>query len=43
LAASEAAGQFRDHDQAVIDADLAELLRWRRLRLQGNTGHLWWW
>jgi len=40
LAAGEAAGQFRDHDRAVIDADLAELLRWSRFRLQGNTGHL---
>jgi hypothetical protein len=34
------AGQFRDHDRAAIDVDLAELLRWPRLRLQGNTGHL---
>ena len=40
LAAGEAGGQFRDHDRAAINADLAELLRWPRLRLQGNTGHL---
>ena len=40
LAAGAAAGQFRDHGRAAIDVDLAELLRWPRLRLQGNTGHL---
>jgi hypothetical protein len=28
FAASEAAGRFRQHDQAVIDDDFAELLRW---------------
>jgi AcrR family transcriptional regulator len=28
FAASEAAGRFRRHDQAEIDADFAELLRW---------------
>lgn len=33
FAASEAAGRFRQHDQAVIDADFAELLRWLRLPL----------
>ena len=31
FAASEAAGRFRQHDQSVIDADVAELLRWLRL------------
>jgi AcrR family transcriptional regulator len=31
FAASEAAGRFRQHDQAVVDADFAELLRWLRL------------
>jgi AcrR family transcriptional regulator len=31
FAASEAAGRFRQHDQSVIDADFAELLRWLRL------------
>jgi AcrR family transcriptional regulator len=31
FAASEAAGRFRHHDQAVVDADFAELLRWLRL------------
>jgi AcrR family transcriptional regulator len=31
FAASEAAGRFRQHDQAVIDEDFAELLRWLRL------------
>lgn len=40
LAAGEAAGQFRGHGRAVIDADLAELLRWPRLRRQGKSGHL---
>ncbi len=33
FAASEAAGRFRQHDQSVIDADFAELLRWLRLPL----------
>ncbi len=33
FAAGEAAGRFRSHDQAVIDADFAELLRWLRLAL----------
>ncbi len=35
FAASEASGRFRCHDQAVIDADFAELLRWLRLALAG--------
>src|SRR6185369_3226072 len=30
FAASEASGRFRQHDQSVIDADFAELLRWLR-------------
>jgi len=34
FAASEAAGRFRDHDQDVLDADFAELLRWLRLALE---------
>jgi AcrR family transcriptional regulator len=33
FAVSEAAGRFRQHDQAVIDEDFAELLRWLRLVL----------
>jgi len=33
FAASEAAGRFRQHDQSVVDADFAELLRWLRLAL----------
>ena len=33
FAASEAARRFRQHDQSVIDADFAELLRWLRLSL----------
>jgi AcrR family transcriptional regulator len=33
FAASEAAGRFRHHDQAVIDEDFAVLLRWLRLVL----------
>jgi AcrR family transcriptional regulator len=33
FAASEAAGRFRQHDQSVVDADFAELLRWLRLPL----------
>jgi hypothetical protein len=28
-----ASGRFRRHDQSVIDADFAELLRWLRLAL----------
>jgi AcrR family transcriptional regulator len=31
FAASEAAGRFSHHDQAVLDEDFAELLRWLRL------------
>jgi AcrR family transcriptional regulator len=31
FAASEAAGRFRQHEQAVVDEDFAELLRWLRL------------
>jgi AcrR family transcriptional regulator len=34
FATSEATGRFRQHDQAVIDADFAELLRWLRLLLR---------
>lgn len=37
FAASEAAGRFGQHDQSVIDADFAELLRWLRLSL-GPSG-----
>jgi AcrR family transcriptional regulator len=37
FAASEAAGRFRHHDQAVIDADFAELLRWLRLSLPATA------
>jgi len=33
FAVSEAAGRFRQHDQSVIDADFAELIRWLRLSL----------
>ena len=33
FAASEAAGRFAGHDEAVLDADFAELLRWLRLAL----------
>jgi AcrR family transcriptional regulator len=33
FAASEAAGRFRQHEQSVVDADFAELLRWLRLAL----------
>lgn len=33
FAVSEAAGRFRHHDQAVVDEDFAELLRWLRLAL----------
>jgi AcrR family transcriptional regulator len=38
FAVSEAAGRFRHHDQAVIDADFAELLRWLRLALSRQAG-----
>jgi hypothetical protein len=34
FAVSEAAGRFRQHDQPVVDADFAELLRWLRLALE---------
>ena len=34
FAVSEAAGRFRQHDESVIDADFAELLRWLRLALE---------
>ena len=34
FAASEAAGRFRDQEQAVLDADFAELLRWLRVALE---------
>jgi len=37
FAASEAAGRFRQHSQAVIDADFTELLRWLRLVLPPAT------
>jgi AcrR family transcriptional regulator len=37
FAASEAAGRFRHHDQAVVDADFAELLRWLRLPLTSGV------
>jgi AcrR family transcriptional regulator len=38
FAVSEASGRFRHHDQAVIDADFAELQRWiRRLLRNGST------
>jgi len=33
FAASEVTGRFRQHDQAVLDQDFAELLRWLRLAL----------
>jgi len=33
FAASEAAGRFAGHDQAILNADFAELLRWLRLAL----------
>jgi AcrR family transcriptional regulator len=38
FAVSEATGRFRQHDQAVIDADFAELLRWLRLALSSQAG-----
>lgn len=34
FAVSEATGRFRQHDQAVVDADWTELLRWLRVALQ---------
>jgi len=37
FAVSEATGRFRQHDQSVIDADFAELLRWLR-RALSSTG-----
>ena len=37
FAASEAAGRFRHHDQAVVDADFTELLRWLRLPLTAGV------
>ncbi len=37
FAASEAAGRFRQHAQAVIDEDFAVLLRWLRLVLPPPT------
>ena len=33
FATSEAAGRFRQHEQAVLDQDFAELLRWLHLAL----------
>jgi AcrR family transcriptional regulator len=38
FAVSEAAGRFRQHDQSVIDADFAELIRWLRLALDDWAG-----
>jgi AcrR family transcriptional regulator len=38
FAVSEAAGRFAAHDEAVIDADFAELLRWLRLALSELKG-----
>jgi AcrR family transcriptional regulator len=38
FAASEASGRFRQHDQSVIDADFAELLRWLRGALSSMRG-----
>jgi AcrR family transcriptional regulator len=37
FAASEAAGRFRHHAQAVTDEDFAELLRWLRLVLSSTA------
>jgi AcrR family transcriptional regulator len=34
FAASEVTGRFRQHDQAVLDQDFTELLRWLRLALK---------
>ena len=36
FAVSEAAGRFRQHDQSVIDADFAELIRWLRRSLPAS-------
>ena len=36
FAVSEAAGRFRGYDQAVIDADFAELQQWLRRLLPGT-------
>lgn len=38
FAASEVTGRFRQHDQAVLDRDFAELLRWLRLGLASLPG-----
>jgi AcrR family transcriptional regulator len=38
FAASEVTGRFRQHDQAVLDQDFAELLRWLRLALESPPG-----
>lgn len=38
FAVSEAAGRFRGHDQAVIDADFAELQQWLRRLLPAAAG-----
>jgi AcrR family transcriptional regulator len=38
FAASEVTGRFRRHDQAEIDQDFAELLRWLRLALTSPPG-----
>ena len=37
FAASEAAGRFLRHDQAVIDADFAELQQWLRRLLPSSA------
>ena len=37
FAVSEAAGRFRGHDQAVTDADFAELQQWLRRLLPGTA------
>jgi AcrR family transcriptional regulator len=36
FAISEATGRFAAHDQSIIDADFAELLRWLRLALANS-------
>jgi len=36
FAVSEAAGRFAGHDEAVIDADFTELLRWLRLAITSS-------
>jgi AcrR family transcriptional regulator len=38
FAASEAGGRLRLHEQAVIDADFAELLRWLRRLIPAPAG-----